>query len=104
MPFLTSPLLTIIWILSFGFFGALIIRAEDIVTVRQWCLFTSLAALFVGVCAALSFDKAAAGYQFMNSFNFISQYNMSFAVGVDGLSFVFLLLTLVTFPPLFLAA
>lgn len=40
----------------------------------------------------------------MSSFNFVPEYNLSFAVGVDGLSFVFLILTLITFPPLFLAA
>jgi NADH:ubiquinone oxidoreductase subunit 4 (subunit M) len=52
----------------------------------------------------LLFDKAAAGYQFMSSTGFVAEYNSSFALGVDGLSYVFLLLTLFTFPFLFLAA
>lgn len=71
---------------------------------RQICLFFSLVALFIGVAAAVPFDKATLGFQFMNTFNLLSSRNLSLALGVDGLSFVFLILTLVTFPPLFLAA
>jgi len=104
MFLLTSPLLSIVAVLGLGFLYALVIRVEKIDAIRQVCLSTSLLALFIGVFAALSFDKAAAGYQFMSSFNFMPQYNLSFAIGVDGLSFVFLILTLITFPPLFLAA
>lgn len=101
---LTSPLLSIVAVLGLGFFYALISRAEKIDVIRKICLATSLFALVIGVLSTLSFDKSAAGYQFMSAFNYLPQYNLSFAVGVDGLSFVFLILTLVTFPPLFLAA
>lgn len=101
---LTSPLLSIVFVLGAGFFYALIARVEKTDTIRKICLTSSLLALLIGVLAVLSFDKAAAGYQFMSVFNYLPQYNLSFAVGVDGLSFVFLILTLVTFPPLFLAA
>jgi NADH-quinone oxidoreductase subunit M len=101
---LAQPLLTVIFLLSIGFFYALIIPAQRIALIRQLCLLVSLAALFVGVFACLAFDKGAAGYQFMSSFNLITDYNLSFALGVDGLSLVFLMLTLFTFPAMFLAA
>jgi len=104
MFILTTPLLSIVFILTLGFLGSLVIRNEEVAVARRWCLLSSLLALVVGMLAALSFDKAAAGYQFMGSFNFVPEYNLAFAVGVDGLSFVFLILTLITFPPLFLAA
>lgn len=104
MFLLTSPLLSIVGVLGLGFFYALVIRVEKVDVIRQICLASSLLALFIGVMSVLSFDKSVAGYQFMSSFNYMPQYNLSFAVGVDGLSFVFLLLTLITFPPLFLAA
>jgi len=52
----------------------------------------------------LSFDKATVGYQYMSSIGFIAEYNSALALGVDGLSYVFLVLTLFTFPFLFLAA
>lgn len=104
MFILTSPLLTIVSVLSLAFFYALIIGAKHIVVIRQLCLFASLVALFIGVLMGLSFDKGAVGYQFMSSFSFIAEYNAALALGVDGLSFVFLILTLATFPVLFLAA
>jgi len=104
MFILSSPILTIVSILSFAFFYALVISAEKIELIRKICLSASFAALTVGVLMALSFDKASTGYQYLASFNFVSEYNSAFAVGADGLSYVFLVLTLVTFPFLFLAA
>jgi NADH-quinone oxidoreductase subunit M len=61
-------------------------------------------ALAVGLAMGLSFDKAAVGYQFMSTVGTVAEYNSAFAFGVDGLSYVFLVLTLFTFPFLFLAA
>ena len=102
MFLVSSPLLSIVLILGVGVFEAL--ATSSAANVRKLCLLSSLAALFIGILACLSFDKASVGYQLMCSFNFIPEYNLSFALGVDGLSFVFLLLTLATFPALFLSA
>jgi len=63
-----------------------------------------LLALAAGLFMSLSFDKGAVGYQYMSSIGFVAEYNSAFALGVDGLSYVFLVLTLFTFPFLFLAA
>jgi NADH:ubiquinone oxidoreductase subunit 4 (subunit M) len=104
MFILTSPIVTIVVVLVTAFFYAIISGAKHTTFVKQLCLSSSLLALFIGVLGGLSFDKSVAGYQFMSSFSFLKQYNTSLALGVDGLSFVFLLLTLVTFPILFLAA
>jgi len=104
MFILTFPLLSIIGILGLGFIFSLVARAETIRLIRLACLGASLSALTVGLLTCLSFDKAAAGYQFMYGYNFVREYNLSFAFGVDGLSFVFLLLTLFIFPVLFLSA
>jgi len=100
----TSPVLTIISILGLAFFYALIIGAQKIEIIRKICLFASFAALVVGVLAGLSFDKASVGYQYLSTFSYVAEYNSAFALGVDGLSYIFLILTLVTFPFLFLAA
>jgi NADH:ubiquinone oxidoreductase subunit 4 (subunit M) len=104
MFILASPILTIVSVLSVAFFYALVIGAQRTALIRQICLVASFVALFVGVLAALSFDKAAVGYQYMSTFSFTAEYNSAFALGVDGLSYVFLILTLFTFPFLFLAA
>ncbi len=100
----TAPILTIISVLGLAFFYALLISAQKIEIIRKICLFASFAALLVGVLAGLSFDKAAVGFQYLSTFNYVGEYNSSLALGVDGLSYVFLLLTLVIFPFLFLAA
>jgi len=104
MFILTAPILTITSILVLGIFYALQISAQKIVIVRKLCLSVSFAALFVGVLTGLSFDKSAVGFQYLSAFNYVEEYNSSFALGVDGLSYIFLMLTLVTFPFLFLAA
>lgn len=104
MLFITSPIVTIISILSVGFILVLLASVTKIMAIRQICLAASLLALCVGVFSALVFDKATIGFQFLNTFSFAPQYNVSLSLGVDGLSFVFLILTLITFPPLFLAA
>jgi len=101
---LTHPLLSIVAILGVSFIFSLAARAERVALIRIVCLGASFASLVIGVLAGLSFDKGAAGYQFLSGFNFVEQYNLTFALGVDGLSFVFLLLTLFIFPVLFLSA
>jgi proton-translocating NADH-quinone oxidoreductase chain M len=101
---LVSPLLSIVAILLISFILSLITPAEKISTIRTACLSASLLAVAVGLLACLSFDKGAIGYQFMSGFHFVPEYNLTFALGIDGLSFVFLLLTLLIFPVLFLSA
>lgn len=101
-----SPVLLILIILVHALFYVLLTpqTAEGILSVRRACLEGSLMALAVGLTMALTFDKAAVGYQFTVSFGEVAEYNTAFAIGVDGLSYVFLVLTLFTFPFLFLAA
>lgn len=103
--FISSPILIILIVLCTGFFLSLTLVSDaQLPFVRRLCLGASLVALSVGVAAALFFDKATIGFQFMSTFYLVPQANLSLALGVDGLSFVFLILTLITFPPLFLAA
>lgn len=49
-------------------------------------------------------DKTSFGFQNYGRISFISEYNIVFLLGTDGLSLVFLVLTLFTFPILFLSA
>ena len=104
--FLSTPvlgmLIVLITTLLFVLFAPR--TTQGLLAVRVICLWGSLLALAVGLSMGLTFDKAAVGYQYMSSIGFIAEYNSSFALGVDGLSYVFLVLTLFTFPFLFLAA
>ena len=104
MFILTSPIITIITLLGVTLFAALILPSEKVALIRQLCLSVSFLVLCLSVLMGLSFDKSATGYQFVSNFSFIAAYNSTFALGVDGLSYIFLVLTLFTFPFLFLAA
>jgi len=63
----------------------------------------SLAALLIGVYAGYNFDKSL-GFQYLSSYSVLPEYNLSLTFGADGLSMVFLLLTLFIFPVCYLAA
>jgi NADH-quinone oxidoreductase subunit M len=101
---LSQPVLSIIAILASAFFAVLILPAKNTPLIRQLCLLASFLAFLVGMLTCVSFDQSAKGYQFMATFNLIHEYNLSFAIGVDGLSIVFLMLTLGVFPAMFLTA
>ena len=104
--FLTQPLLVMLAVLSTSLLFVLIAprTPTGLLAVRTTCLWGSFFALAIGLSMGLTFDKAAVGYQYMSSIGFVAEYNSALALGVDGLSYVFLILTLFTFPFLFLAA
>jgi NADH-quinone oxidoreductase subunit M len=104
--FIASPLFGLITILCTALLFVLFAprSVAGLRIVRLASLIGSLGALAAALLMSFSFDKAAVGYQFMSSVGFIADYNSAFALGVDGLSYVFLVLTLFTFPFLFLAA
>lgn len=64
----------------------------------------SLLGLLVGLYAAYTFDKSLPGFQEVSVYEVLPAYNLTLALGVDGLSILFLLLTLFVFPVCFLAA
>lgn len=104
MTFLQNPLSAIAALLAVTLIFTLVIPARNVVTIRYVTLSSSVVALFTGVTACLAFDKSDIGFQFLTALNFIPEYNLSFTLGADGLSMVFLLLTLFIFPILFLSA
>jgi NADH-quinone oxidoreductase subunit M len=74
--------------------GELIKRAAFIITL--------LIALF-SILFAVRFDKAITGFQFIQSNSWISAFNINFAVGVDGISLVLILLSTILVPVVILA-
>jgi proton-translocating NADH-quinone oxidoreductase chain M len=104
MMLLQQPLLLLVLLLSVGFAISLVLPADRVDAIRLFCLNISLGALIVGVLGCLAFDKASAGFQFAFRLDILPQYNLSFTLGADGISMVFLLLTLFIFPICFLSA
>jgi NADH:ubiquinone oxidoreductase subunit 4 (subunit M) len=73
--------------------------------VQNLCLYTSVAALLAGLGSCFAFDYLLCGFQFFTELKIaLPFYNNTLTLGVDGLSMIFLLLTLFVFPLLFLSA
>lgn len=104
LALLMNPLFLIALILSVTLVANLMTPARYIATIRCTTLTASIVALVIGIISCLGFDKSLAGFQYLGALNFIPEYNLSFTFGVDGLSMIFLLLTLFIFPVLFVAA
>ena len=71
--------------------------------VKQAALVLSLVALGVSGLIAYRFDTNAAGMQFVESHNWISNFGIKYAVGIDGLALVLILLTTILTPIVLLA-
>jgi len=78
--------------------------ASGMKRVRSVSLCVSLSALLTGVVACFAFNTSAAGFQFLITIPTFLPNNLTFAFGVDGLSMIFLLLSLFIFPICFLSA
>ncbi len=69
---------------------------------RAAFIITLLIALF-SILLAVRFDKAITGFQFIQSHSWISAFNVNFAVGVDGISLVLILLSTILVPVVILS-
>jgi NADH-quinone oxidoreductase subunit M len=102
--FLQQPVTLIVIILLIGLSLSLALPAGREDVIRSFSLKTSFVVLIIGLLSCLSFNKTMAGFQFMSRLDLLPQYNLSFTLGADGISVVFLLLTLFIFPVCFLSA
>lgn len=99
------PLLTALVVLPA--FGALLIallpknRSESI---RQVALLTTMATGAVAAYVLAAFETADAGFQFVTRQAWISDFGISWALGVDGISLFLVVLTAVIFPIALLAS
>ena len=71
----------------------------------RWCaLASSLAALGLGLALWSGFDKTVSGMQFVERVEWMPTFNIHYAVGVDGISLVMVLLTTLLTPLCVLAS
>jgi NADH-quinone oxidoreductase subunit M len=101
----TQPILLIVVLLSLGLIVLVALDEETHALVAHLVAqVSSIAAYAIGLLSILAFDKSNLGFQFLYRIDIAAQYNLSFTLGADGISMVFLLLTLFIFPLLFLSA
>ncbi|TFW10015.1 NADH-quinone oxidoreductase subunit M, partial [Oxalobacteraceae bacterium OM1] len=91
----TFPLLSLaIWCpIAFGLFVLAFGKDENPGLVRGASLFGSVVSFLVTLPLLSGFDKAAHGMQFVEKATWIERFNINYALGVDGISFWFVLLT-----------
>jgi NADH-quinone oxidoreductase subunit M len=71
----------------------MLINPERKSEIRVAALCASILALVLSIWVYFSYDKVAAGYQFIEKYNWMPSYGIGFQVGVDGLSVPLVLLT-----------
>jgi len=98
-----SILELLVGVLFVGFFYLLIFPGYISSVVATGASFLGL---IIGIHIMYHFDKSVARFQAVRTYTFEigHEYFFTFSLGVDGLSMVFLLLTLFVFPVCFLAA
>jgi NADH-quinone oxidoreductase subunit M len=81
----------------------LFFRKEQIKIVRWFALLISLIAFIISLIVYFNFDSTKSGFQFVHQVIWISSLNVSYNVGVDGISLLLVLLTTFLTPLTFLS-
>jgi NADH-quinone oxidoreductase subunit M len=102
------PLLSLLTFLPLvGAAFILTLRGEDKVVAEnaRWAaLWTSLIVFALSLILWFRFDKADAGFQFVERLDWLSDYGITYHVGVDGISVLFILLSTLLTPICILAS
>ena len=95
------PLAGALWILFF-------VRHEDEAlaakNARSMALWASLVTFVVSLFVWFRFDRSSADFQFVERFDWIPAFNISYHMGVDGISMMFVLLSTLLTPLCVLAS
>ena len=84
--------------------GALAISVLPSALAKQVALATSLVTLVYTVALAIGFDNGGARFQYQGSWTWIKAFGVHFALGVDGIAMVLLLMSVVLVPAVILAS
>ena len=71
---------------------------------KQTALVASLVTLVIGVVAAAQFDRDGSGFQLTETHEWIEAFGVHYALGLDGLGLLLVLLTVVLVPIVLVAA
>ncbi|MCM3923934.1 NADH-quinone oxidoreductase subunit M [Frankia sp. AiPs1] len=101
----TVPWLTILLIVPAA--GAVVVAAlprRHATLAKQLALGITLAVLVLAVLATFAYDPDKAGFQFGQSYDWISTFGISYSVGADGISLVLMLLAALLVPVVVLSS
>jgi len=80
-----------------------VIPSDQVLRIKQAALGTTLLVAISGILAWLNFDSANTSFQFTQSLEWIPSFGINYAVGVDGLSLVLILMSVLLAPIVVLA-
>ena len=102
------PLLSLItWLPMVGGLIILSIRGDEktVASNARWtALWTSLIVLVLSLVLWTKFDRTEAGFQFVENVVWLPEYKVSYKMGIDGISVLFVLLSTVLIPICILAS
>jgi len=81
----------------------LLVPSKNTELIKRVALLISLVVAVISILVAIRFDKGLDQFQFLQSNNWISAFNVKYAVGVDGISLVLILLSTILVPIVILA-
>ena len=80
------------------------IRSDNIKQLRQVGLHITLAIFYLSLFLWIFFDRSSSHFQFRSSWHWFPDWNLTFAIGIDGISLFFILLTTFLVPMCLLAS
>ena len=80
-----------------------VIPTDQVLRIKQAALGTTLLVAISGVLAWFKFDEANTAFQFVQSLEWIPSFGINYAVGVDGLALVLILMSVLLTPIVVLA-
>ncbi len=96
------PLLTALIVIPLlGAFIAFLIKGEDkniSKNLRELAIWITLVELFLSIILVFQFNFSAAEFQFVEKINILNKFNISYHLGIDAISLIFILLTTFLFP------
>jgi len=98
-----NALTTMMLLPILGSFLVAVIPNDQVLRIKQAALGTTLLVAISGILAWLNFDSANTSFQFTQSLEWIPSFGINYAVGVDGLSLVLILMSVLLAPIVVLA-
>lgn len=85
----------ILWMPMIGVLGVLLIPSKKEREIRWWSLLNTIISLIMSICLYLGFDSSLEGLQdkFSVKIPWISQFNIFYYLGIDGISLPMIILT-----------
>ena len=76
---------------------------EKVDAIKKMAFITTLLVAVAGIALALQFDRTNAGLQFVEKREWIPAFGINYAVGIDGIALVLILMSVILAPVVVLA-